>query len=165
MTDRLRRYKEVAAVGRIDFKYWGVTFRSNSQRFFATLGYTGTRFLVEGNADARELRVIRDNVECPSISPDERLIAFKSRLPDSRGSRPARERAERLEEPGLAGRVPAAGPFRPRRQFPRRRPSLNKPGAPLQGVAENRADLKVGSYVLPGVAAHLQVRRVVSGPT
>lgn len=69
---------------RIDFNYWGVTFRSNSQRFFATLGYTGTRFLVEGNAEGRKLRVIRDNVECPSLSPDERLIAFKSRVPGSR---------------------------------------------------------------------------------
>ncbi len=69
---------------RIDFNYWGVTFRSSSQRFFATLGYTGTRYLVDGNAETRRLRVIRDNVECPSLSPDERLIAFKSRLPDSR---------------------------------------------------------------------------------
>lgn len=69
---------------RIDFNYWGVTFQANSQRFFATLGYTGTRFLVEGNAEARQLRVIRDNVECPALSPDERLIAFKSRVSGSR---------------------------------------------------------------------------------
>lgn len=67
---------------RIDFNYWGVTFASNSTRFFATLGYTGTRFLVEGDARAQQLQVVRDNVECPSLSPNERLIAFKSRLPD-----------------------------------------------------------------------------------
>lgn len=69
---------------RIDFNYWGVTFRSTSQRFFATLGYTGTRFLVEGDIGTRDLRVIRDNVECPSLSPDERLVAFKSRVAGSR---------------------------------------------------------------------------------
>ncbi len=68
---------------RIDFNYWGVTFASNSNRFFVTLGYTGTRFLVEGDAAARQLRVMRDNVECPSLSPDERLVAFKSRVPES----------------------------------------------------------------------------------
>ena len=66
-----------------------MTFRSNSQRFFATLGYTGTRLLVEGSAEARALRVSRDNVECPSLSPDERLIAFKRRVPDSREWRSA----------------------------------------------------------------------------
>ncbi len=82
--EQFQAQREGRPFSRIDFNYWGVTFHANSQRFFATLGYTGTRLLVEGNAEARQLRVIRDNVECPSLSPDERLVAFKSRMPGSR---------------------------------------------------------------------------------
>ncbi|MGC4080617.1 MAG: hypothetical protein QM736_00490 [Vicinamibacterales bacterium] len=73
---------------RIDFNFWGVTFGRDSRRFYATLGYTGTRLLVTGDSERRHLRVLRDRVECPSLSPDERLIAFKSRQPDSGEWRP-----------------------------------------------------------------------------
>ena len=73
---------------RIDFNYWGVTFFNDANRFYATLGYTGTRFLVRGDVTARQLTVMRDNVECPSLSPDGQLVAFKSMLADTREWRP-----------------------------------------------------------------------------
>lgn len=73
---------------RVDFNYWGVTFARDSGHFFATLGYTGTRFLVDADLSRRQLRVVRDGVECPSLSPDETRIAFKSRVPDSTEWRP-----------------------------------------------------------------------------
>jgi hypothetical protein len=61
----------------VDFNFWGVTFRRDSNRFLATLGTGGKRFLVEGDVSRRHLRVIADDVECPSLSPDERHVVFK----------------------------------------------------------------------------------------
>jgi hypothetical protein len=66
----------------VDFNFWGVTFSRDSNRFYATLGTGGEHYLVEGNIRDRSLRVLRDGVECPSLSPDGRRIAFKSRLGD-----------------------------------------------------------------------------------
>jgi hypothetical protein len=60
-----------------DFNFWGVTFRRDSNRFLATLGTGGRRFLVEGDVARRHFRVIADDVECPSLSPDERHVVFK----------------------------------------------------------------------------------------
>jgi hypothetical protein len=61
----------------VDFNFWGVTFRQDSNRFLATLGTGGKRFLVEGDVSRRHFRVIADDVECPSLSPDERHVVFK----------------------------------------------------------------------------------------
>src|SRR5262249_11786971 len=47
--------------------------------FYVTLGTGGKTFLVEGDLSTRQLRVIADDVECPSLSPDDRRIAFKHR--------------------------------------------------------------------------------------
>ena len=65
----------------VDFNFWGITFDpTDSNRFYATLG-TGTHhYLVEGEVSTRELKVLRDGVECPSLSPDGKQIAFKSRI-------------------------------------------------------------------------------------
>ena len=63
----------------VDFNFWGVTFFDDSNRFFATLGTGGRRFLVEGDIARRRLRVVRDDVECPSLSPDQKRLVFKSR--------------------------------------------------------------------------------------
>ncbi|HEX8029284.1 MAG TPA: hypothetical protein VF491_12510 [Vicinamibacterales bacterium] len=61
----------------VDFNFWGVTFRRDSNRFLATLGTGGKRLLVEGDVTKRHLRVIADDVECPSLSPDEQHLVFK----------------------------------------------------------------------------------------
>jgi hypothetical protein len=65
----------------VDFNFWGITFDpEDSDRFYATLG-TGTHhYLVEGSVRGRSMRVLRDGVECPSLSPDGKQIAFKSRI-------------------------------------------------------------------------------------
>jgi hypothetical protein len=65
----------------VDFNFWGVTFDpTDSNRFYATLG-TGTHhYLLEGNVTTKELKVLRDGVECPSLSPDGKQIGFKSRI-------------------------------------------------------------------------------------
>lgn len=61
----------------IDFNFWGVTFANDSNRFYATLSTGGVRSLVEGDLAARRMTVLYDGVECPSLSPDNRRIAFK----------------------------------------------------------------------------------------
>jgi hypothetical protein len=61
----------------IDFNFWGVTFFPSGDRFLATLGTGGKRFLVEGDIVRRRMRVIQDDVECPSLSPDGTRIVFK----------------------------------------------------------------------------------------
>jgi hypothetical protein len=64
----------------VDFNFWGVTFSRDANRFYATLGTGGRLLLVEGDVAARSLRVIAEDIECPSLSPDERHIAFKKRF-------------------------------------------------------------------------------------
>ena len=65
---------------RIDMNFWGVTFASDSGHFFATVGTGGHHYLVEGQIATRQVHVVRDGVECPAISPDNRLVAFKRRV-------------------------------------------------------------------------------------
>lgn len=61
-----------------DSNFWGVTFTKDDNRFFATMSTSGHRYLVEGDLATRTVRTVRDNVECPSLSPDGMRIAFKS---------------------------------------------------------------------------------------
>jgi hypothetical protein len=61
----------------VDFNFWGVTFAQDGSRFYATLASRGTKYLIEGNMDTRDGRVVRTGVECPSLSPDHTRIAYK----------------------------------------------------------------------------------------
>jgi hypothetical protein len=68
-----------------DFNFWGVTFARDSNVFYATLRTAGgtshaTTYLVRGDLGLRKLTVLRENIECPSLSPNNRLIAFKKRV-------------------------------------------------------------------------------------
>lgn len=65
----------------IDFNFWGITFDpKDSDHFYATLGTGDHHYLVEGSVKGREMKVLRDGVECPSLSPDGKQIAYKSRI-------------------------------------------------------------------------------------
>ncbi len=63
----------------VDFNYWGVSFARDSNEFYATLATAGTSYLVVGDAAKRTIRVLRPNGECPSLSPNQRRLAFKIR--------------------------------------------------------------------------------------
>lgn len=65
-----------------DANYWGITFAPDGNRFYATLGSKGKTYLVE--ADYRRYRgeAVRENVECPSLSPDGKRVAFKKKTGD-----------------------------------------------------------------------------------
>jgi hypothetical protein len=72
--------KEGKPFDAVDFNFWGVTFAKDPNRFYATLGTGGEHYLVEGDVRAKTMRVLRDGVECPSLSPDNERIAYKSRI-------------------------------------------------------------------------------------
>jgi hypothetical protein len=67
-----------------DFNFWGVTFTPDSRQFYSTLSTQGRHLLVRGDVASRSAVVLYENVECPSLSPDGKRIAFKKRL--TRGS-------------------------------------------------------------------------------
>ncbi|MGH3369679.1 MAG: hypothetical protein ACRDPR_06740, partial [Nocardioidaceae bacterium] len=64
----------------VDFNFWGVTFVPRSDEFYATLGTRRRTYLVKGDVSARTARVLRENVECPSLSPDGTRVVYKKRV-------------------------------------------------------------------------------------
>jgi dipeptidyl aminopeptidase/acylaminoacyl peptidase len=66
----------------VDRNFWGVTFTSDDNTFYATMSpiSTGRTYLVRGDLAARTLTVLRENVECPSLSPDGTRLVFKKRV-------------------------------------------------------------------------------------
>ena len=69
-----------------DANVWGVTFTHDSNAFYATLGTAGKAFLVRGDLAHRTLTRTDEGLECPSLSPDERSIAFKKRAGPAPGA-------------------------------------------------------------------------------
>ncbi|MFF8509190.1 hypothetical protein ACF064_13955 [Streptomyces sp. NPDC015492] len=65
-----------------DVNYWGVSFAADDNRFYATVSTGGRTRLVEGDLRNWSARTLRENVECPSLSPDGTRIAFKKRVSD-----------------------------------------------------------------------------------
>jgi hypothetical protein len=78
--ERFTVTREGERISSPDFNFWGVTFADDSDRFYATLATRGRTYLVEGSVSKRTARVLHDNVECPSLSPDETRIAYKRRV-------------------------------------------------------------------------------------
>ncbi|MFJ1768323.1 TolB family protein [Amycolatopsis sp. NPDC088138] len=63
-----------------DLNFWGVTFTRDDRHFYATMSTAGHRYLVTGDFAAHTIRTLRENVECPSLSPDGTRVAFKSAI-------------------------------------------------------------------------------------
>jgi hypothetical protein len=80
--ERFTVTKEGQPFDAVDFNFWGITFARDPDRFFATLGTGKHHYLVEGSVEDQSLKVLRDGVECPSLSPDGKQIGYKSRLGD-----------------------------------------------------------------------------------
>ncbi|MEU9714304.1 hypothetical protein [Streptomyces sp. NPDC047976] len=64
-----------------DVNFWGVTFTADEKGFYATLATGGRTYLVRGDLAARTVTTLRENLECPSLSPDGTRLAFKKRVP------------------------------------------------------------------------------------
>jgi hypothetical protein len=71
--------KDGKAIHSQDFNFWGVTFAKDSDEIYATLATGGHHYLVHGRVSTRSFEVLRDNVECPSLSPDGTRVAYKRR--------------------------------------------------------------------------------------
>jgi hypothetical protein len=69
-----------------DRNYWGITFADDGRTFYATVAYGGETHLVRGDVPTRQARIIHDNVECPSLSPDGTRIGYKKLVSAGAGS-------------------------------------------------------------------------------
>jgi hypothetical protein len=81
--ERMEVWSDGSRLQSSDFNFWGVTFSDDSNRFYASLGTGGSVYLVEGNIRENRVTVLREGVECPSLSPDNTRVAFKKRVPGS----------------------------------------------------------------------------------
>ncbi|WP_261564641.1 MFS transporter [Frankia gtarii] len=79
----------------IDENLWGVTFAADSDTFYATLHTGDHYYLIRGHVRDRRAEILRDGVECPSLSPAGDRIAYKSRR--SHGFAPATWRLHVLD--------------------------------------------------------------------
>ncbi|KGN41241.1 PD40 domain-containing protein [Knoellia aerolata] len=61
-----------------DVNVWGVTFAGDGTSFYATVMTGGTKYLARGDIGTRSLVMLDVPAECPSLSPDGRLLAYKS---------------------------------------------------------------------------------------
>jgi hypothetical protein len=90
--------REGKSFSAVDFNFWGVTF-AGGDRFYATLGTGGHYYLVQGDIGSRRARVLRDGVECPSLSPDGTKLAYKSRVAEGRWELRVLELATLVDRP------------------------------------------------------------------
>lgn len=72
-----------AEVTAVDRNIWGITFGTDGDTFYATAASGSSTWLVRGSLLARTLTALRDGVECPSLSPDGRRIAYKKEVSGS----------------------------------------------------------------------------------
>ncbi|MDR2877379.1 MAG: hypothetical protein LBV36_04990 [Chromatiales bacterium] len=63
-----------------DFNFWGITFTRDGKEFYATLATGGRFFMVKADLQTFDARIVHDDVECPSLSPDNKRVAFKRRV-------------------------------------------------------------------------------------
>ncbi|MFD8881426.1 TolB family protein [Streptomyces erythrochromogenes] len=63
-----------------DVNFWGVTFADDERTFYATMATGGRTHLVRGDLAERTVTALRENVECPSLSPDGTRVVFKKRV-------------------------------------------------------------------------------------
>ncbi len=66
-----------------DRNVWGVTFAKDGNTFYATAASGKQTWLMRGSLAERTMVAVGENAECPSISPNGKLIAYKKRRADS----------------------------------------------------------------------------------
>lgn len=81
-------YRGAESIHAPDVNVWGVTFAADDNTFYATVATGGRTWLARGDLAARTLRTVRENAECPSLSPDGTRVAYKKRVPGADADRP-----------------------------------------------------------------------------
>uniref|UniRef100_A0AAU2K4Q5 TolB-like translocation protein n=1 Tax=Streptomyces sp. NBC_00049 TaxID=2903617 RepID=A0AAU2K4Q5_9ACTN len=74
--------KDGKAYRSADVNFWGVTVAADERTFYATMATAGRTHLIRGDLVERTVTTLRENVECPSLSPDGTRVVFKKRVPD-----------------------------------------------------------------------------------
>jgi hypothetical protein len=64
----------------VNRNYWGITFAADSDHFYATQAVGTDLRLIEGQVSTRRAHTVADDIECPSLSPDQTRIAYKKRF-------------------------------------------------------------------------------------
>ena len=62
-----------------DRNFWGVTFAPDDNSFYATVAWSGHTWLAKGDLAKKTITTIRQDAECPSLSPDGKHIVYKRR--------------------------------------------------------------------------------------
>ncbi|WP_407357812.1 hypothetical protein LTA6_002133 [Microbacterium sp. LTA6] len=78
--EEIQLYIDGKRVRRPDVNYWGITFAADDNTFYATVATDGKTYLVKGDYENWTATTVRENVECPSLSPDETRLVFKKRV-------------------------------------------------------------------------------------
>jgi hypothetical protein len=60
-----------------DVNVWGVSFAADGSSFFATVMTGGNKHLAQGDIAKRTLTMLDVSAECPSLSPNGKLLAYK----------------------------------------------------------------------------------------
>jgi hypothetical protein len=68
-----------ASIQPVGVSFQAVTFARDGNRFYATLPTGGRAYLVEGDVNGGTARIIAEDVDNPSLSPDDTRIAFTRR--------------------------------------------------------------------------------------
>ena len=79
--EQMQVYRDGSRFENVNFNFWGVTFAPDNNQFYATLGSGNDTYLVKGNVKTKVATVLLTGVECPSLSPNGKQIAFKHRNP------------------------------------------------------------------------------------
>ncbi|MEO6999488.1 MAG: hypothetical protein ABI112_15515 [Terracoccus sp.] len=69
----------------VDRNYWGVTFAADDDRFYLTVAFGGVTHLAMGRLSTQTVETVRQDAECPSLSPNGTKVAYKKRGDRARG--------------------------------------------------------------------------------
>ena len=79
--EQMQVFRNGSQFENVNFNFWGVTFAPDNNHFYATLGSGNDTYLVKGDISTKVATVLLTGVECPSLSPNGKEIAFKHRNP------------------------------------------------------------------------------------
>ena len=164
-----------------DVNFWGVTFATDDTLLRHPRHRRSRRTWSAASVGTRELTVLRENVECPSLSPDGTKVAYKKASGVGVGAQVALHRAgprlrrgdraagdaQHRRPARLAGRRPRALRRAPRRDRPHRRlgqPAVRRPPRLLVPDADSPAVVRPQQVSPPRPRASCAARRRVRSP-